>query len=562
METEMKETRLVTKADFDASSETYKPPAKNEDQEAQPTSSSDTKKDDGTHAQRLIEIGSQAKLFHDPEGVAWAQVEMGGHKEVYKLRSDSFKQWLKRIYYQKFAGIPSQQSTEGAMHVLEAEAQFNGDAETVYVRYAYANGSIYIDLCDADWRCVKVTPDGWAIQEVPDVMFRRVSKSLPLPAPTSGGSMEDLRPFLNSKIGDNEFTLIKAFLLGCLQPTGSFVHLDLEGEKGAGKSTTTKVLRMLIDPCVGLLLPLPRSEQDLIIAANSSRVLSYDNLSGLSRDMSDAFCRMSTGGGFQTRKFYTNDDEVIIETKKPVIFNGIDSIATKPDLLDRCIVINLQSISDEERKDETAFWEEFERARPSILGALLDAAAAALKNRATVTLESKPRMADFAMWVCAATEKAGLNKEAFLETYGKNRLDAIEIALEADALAEAVTNYIDKNETLSGRPTTVMKLLNSFVPEKPSGWPTERSIRKRLLSLKSGLRSKGIYIDISNRAENGYTISVSKEPPKTSSLSSLSSGNPKSQAQPPSRDDDVHDDVAVHDDDYRHSVDKVLGARG
>ena len=87
---------------------------------------------------------------------------------------------------------------------------------------------------------------------------------------------------------------------------------------------------------------------------------------------------------------------------KPVILNGITDVATRPDLLDRALVVMLPSIPEEERKPEAELWREFEEARPAILGALFDAISGALGSVGDVWLEGMPRMADFAVWATAA----------------------------------------------------------------------------------------------------------------------------------------------------------------
>ena len=59
------------------------------------------------------------------------------------------------------------------------------------------------------------------------------------------------------------------------------------------------------------------------------------------------------------------------ENLRPIILNGIEEIATRSDLLDRCIVLELPVIAKEKRRPEADFWREFEQVRPGILGALL-----------------------------------------------------------------------------------------------------------------------------------------------------------------------------------------------
>lgn len=64
-------------------------------------------------------------------------------------------------------------------------------------------------------------------------------------------------------------------------------------------------------------------------------VLALDNLSGLDHRLPDALCRLAAGGALSGRKLYTDSDETLIEVQRPVILNGIDDLATRPDLAER-----------------------------------------------------------------------------------------------------------------------------------------------------------------------------------------------------------------------------------
>lgn len=64
---------------------------------------------------------------------------------------------------------------------------------------------------------------------------------------------------------------------------------------------TARLLRALVNPAKPPLKSLPTSERDLMIAARTNWVMTHDNLSGISLAMSDALCRLSTGGGLPTR---------------------------------------------------------------------------------------------------------------------------------------------------------------------------------------------------------------------------------------------------------------------
>jgi hypothetical protein len=99
-------------------------------------------------------------------------------------------------------------------------------------------------------------------------------------------------------------------------------------------------------------------------------VRKLDNISTLLPWLSDALCRLSTGGGFSTRTLYENREEELFEGMKPVILNGITDVASRPDLLDRALVVALPPIPDEERRPESELWREFEQTRPAILASL------------------------------------------------------------------------------------------------------------------------------------------------------------------------------------------------
>src|SRR5690606_33360793 len=235
----------------------------------------------------------------------------------------------------------------------------------------------------------------------PPVRFRRPRGLLPLPAPRRGTSIDKLRPFVNVA-SDNDWRLLVAWLVMALRPTGPYPILVLQGEQGSAKSTTLRVLRSLVDPSLASLRTSPRSEQDLAIAASNGWVIGLDNLSGVPPWLSDALCRVATGGGFATRQLYTDDEEALFDYQRPVAINGIDDLATRHDLADRAIILTLPPISDEERRTEADFWREWEEVRPGVLGALLDGVAVAMGRVNEIHLLSKPRMADFAVWATAA----------------------------------------------------------------------------------------------------------------------------------------------------------------
>jgi hypothetical protein len=53
-------------------------------------------------------------------------------------------------------------------------------------------------------------------------------------------------------------------------------------------------------------------------------VLAFDNLSALAPWLSDALCRLASGGSFAVRQLYTDQDEVLFDAARPSLLNGIE----------------------------------------------------------------------------------------------------------------------------------------------------------------------------------------------------------------------------------------------
>ena len=131
--------------------------------------------------------------------------------------------------------------------------------------------------------------------------------------------------------------------------------------------------------------------------------------------MSDALCRFVTDGSNQ-----------------PVIINGILDIITRPDLADRGVFIDCAPIPDAQRRTQADVMTTFARARPQILGVLLDAVAYGLRNQAQTEVTGLPRTADFARAITAACETMFWPAGTFRTAYELNRAEVVEALIEAD----------------------------------------------------------------------------------------------------------------------------------
>lgn len=159
-----------------------------------------------------------------------------------------------------------------------------------------------VDLANDDWQAVEISSEGYKVINNCPILFKRSADMLPLPVPTGGVSISALRPFVNCS--DDEFILLQGWLVGALNPAGPYPILEVCGEQGAAKSSLCRMVRVLIDPNTADLETSPKTFDDVKLAAHSCHLLAYDNLSGLSPEMSDIFCGVSTGTNKRDRALY------------------------------------------------------------------------------------------------------------------------------------------------------------------------------------------------------------------------------------------------------------------
>jgi len=448
-------------------------------------------------------IESKATLFKDKASTAYAKID----SECLPVRSTRFKRKIQREFHITNGKVPHTQAMQDCIDQAEGKALFEGKTYDVNVRSAFVDGKILIDLGDDSHTVVEVTKDGWSYGTDSRVYFYRPNGLNELPRPVQSDDIDLLRPFVNVE-NDADFRLIVAELLAALHPGIAAPILNLQGEQGSSKSTTTKVLRSLIDPNAAPIRAAPRDERELIIQAQNSRMLCFDNLSGVKSWLSDALCRICTGGGFSARKLYTNDEEMIFQIQRPIILNGIDDIATRGDLLDRSIVLNLPAIPQENRKDEGQFWNDFNKVRQKIIGALLHGLSYGLKYQDEITHDKLPRMADFARFVAGCERAYGW--DTILDDYNRNQGQAVEAGLDSDILASAIRKIMKDLSKWSGTATELIEKIEQVAVDVDSRYlPTTRTLKSRLTRLSPAFRQVGItwYRD---RVESGTEYVIKK----------------------------------------------------
>lgn len=500
------------------------------------------KPDDGsprrTQADKLVEIVEDAELFHGPgdDGEAYATIAVGDHRETHAVNRRSFRRWLAGQYWQAHEKAPGGQAIQDAIGVIASRGIYAGPEFPIAVRVAEHDGCHYLDLGNDDWTAVRVACDGWEVVSDPPVKFVRPRGLAALPDPVAGGSIAELRQFINVP-DDDAWALIVCWVVSAFRAVGPYPLLCLHGEQGSAKSTTSRMVRALIDPNQTPVRSEPRDCRDLMIAASNSWCLVFDNLSKVSPTLSDGLCRLATGGGFATRELYTDGDEVTFNAMRPVLVNGINELATRGDLLDRAIVLTLQPIAAHRRRTEADLWPAFYEARPRILGAILDAVAHAMRMLPTIRLAQLPRMADFAVWATAAEPAMEIEPGAFLRAYQGNRAESNESAIEASAIGAPVLALIADVGRWAGTASELLTTLESdrYTDERTrrrKNWPRSgRGTGGALRRIAPNLRASGIEVDFDRAPQVGrdrmiHLERVGAQPSEPSEPSTNPAGDP------------------------------------
>jgi hypothetical protein len=454
----------------------------------------------GSQGSRIVDLVLEmgAELFYDLNNQPYVTIEVNGHRR--NLPVARMGMLAGKLFYDAFRKAPANQAVHEALDLLSGKALYGGTAHRVWTRLAEHDGRLYLDLGNDTWQAIEIDEAGWRVipsHAVP-VKFRRPPGMQPLPVPMVGGSLQDLDPFLNVRTAADRM-LLTGWLVGAFCLHGGRAVLQLSGEQGASKSTLAKMLRRLVDPCSVPLRSAPSNEQDLVIAANNGLVVAFDNLSEIRPWLSDAFCRLSTGGGIGGRKLYTDHEEVVLEVQRPIMITSITGVATRGDLLDRTISVTLPAISPHQRRTESALWTEFDHAVPGILGALLDGVSAALRNGKQTQTVRAPRLADFVTWVEAASPALGWQPGQFLAAFEASRQDQDEVALESEVIGPALLTLMLGREVWSGTATELLAALNNSTSEalrKDRTWPRNPSqVAKQLARIAPTVRRLGIDVD-------------------------------------------------------------------
>jgi 5S rRNA maturation endonuclease (ribonuclease M5) len=476
--------------------------------------------EDQTATQRLLNFlgKTNIQVFTDQLNDYYVAVNGDGTRIV-GLNSREFDDWIiHQLHTNKLSF--GEDTIKKAKQILAVNALNSKSRYHLWVRVGKDDAdNIWYDLGE---KAVKITAEGWEVVANPPILFKRFTHQLEQVEPVRGGNISTILDFTNVK-NDHDRILLQIYLVSCFMPDYPHPVLVVHGQHGAAKSTLFRLLKKVVDPSAISTLPPMKDLPQFIQTISHHWAAYFDNLSNLKTELSDLLCRACTGESFSKRKLYSDDDDKVYRFQHILGINGIANVVSKSDLLDRSILIELERISDENRKDEEQLNKDFKEATPLLLGACFDLLSQAIKIRPQINLSKTPRMADFAKWGAAISEAMGLGQESFVSAYLNNIDRQNSEAIEASPIGVAIMHLVNKEPTgtIEATPEELLKRLNLIAEElgidhqRTHQWPKEsRWLLRRLREISPNLEKAGVKID-NSRSEERFIIVESKKNRRT-----------------------------------------------
>lgn len=442
-------------------------------------------------------LQSETPLFVDQNGEAHALV---GSEALPVARCN---RWLTKLLYDHEGRAPTNDGLVGAKRVLDMLAHHTGDVRELYTRAAFNEGAVYYQL--GPGRVVKVDESGWCLDPEPPVTFRSVKNLRELPNPQPGGDLQKVAEWVNLKT-DRDRRLYLAYVTLVALAHIPRPILQATGVMGAGKSTACRVVKRMLDPTSSEAITMDR--RDFLQKASHCFVMMLDNQNSLPEWALDSLCRLVTGESDSKRVLYTDDEDLVWSMKRGVLLNGINPPSERSDVQDRTLPIELERIDKRKRLPEDDFWMQFSLALPELLGAIFDALSGALRNRHSVDLAERPRLADWGLYAAALYESQGWGVDQFVSDWQGVEEAQQQGTLDGSVVAQAVILYMKDKSRVELSASKLHAAIEAAASDDldlkdDRTWPkTGRTLWKRIREITPLLETRGIraYRKNDNRA--------------------------------------------------------------
>ena len=213
--------------------------------------------------------------FTDQTGSFYADIERDGHREILNMDYQEFDLYLSNIFFRSEDKVLSKDTSNNTKRLLKS---FTKEKRTLYNRVAKISDTLYYDLCNEHWKCVKITMDGSEIVQHQGI-FRRISHDRSQVFPLWAGNTRYLKEEIFDKStikNDYQKLIAEAYVISLLISDIALPMIIPIGPKGSGKSLLLRLIALIVDPrekVEALVQRLPRDRK--IDVLTSSIIISH-----------------------------------------------------------------------------------------------------------------------------------------------------------------------------------------------------------------------------------------------------------------------------------------------
>ncbi|MCB1197198.1 MAG: hypothetical protein KDK51_02405 [Deltaproteobacteria bacterium] len=434
-----------------------------------------------TRKEQLIGLVRAHYLFQDQYKESYIWIRDDTQNQVKKIISQDFYTWLGDQYFLACNDYPSFDNIKDASRCIDGRARC-GNAETfaLSTRCSHEHESIYVDLGQASGRVIQINGFGWSNEIPSKPIFRRFQHQKPLPpvhplsknarsySQSQKGLLAKLKTWIPIK-SDGDLLLLLAWVVATIVSKKSKPILCFVGPKGSGKSTSSAIVKNILDPSENERSMI-FDEKDFAMSLSQNGIVLLDNLTGLSKKQAHILCMAATSGSFQKRSLYTDEDMKTYKFTGSVILNGIHTLTKQPDLLDRMLTIELTTLLPHERLKEQEIWDDFQMFHSEVLGLIFDKCSQVMKMELGFQAQGSYRLQDFGEIGERVAVAFGFEQMDFVKAYqDKQALQQSDIY--EDPLFQVLCEMVSEREEFRVTSTDLLRKVLAHQPDLVESYP-------------------------------------------------------------------------------------------
>jgi len=287
-------------------------------------------------ADKIVEmIQSDFDLALNQDGISFL-IERNTNKII---PVDSSPKAIRFLYYKEIGTISNGTITT-VIETLDALCEGgNWRIKTANKNYM-EDGCIYYQ-CD-EKTCYKISAGGITKEFPQGVYFIQQigSKEQVIPdLESKPNALPNLMKKIFNVQSENDLSLLTVYVAALFVDSINHPILSISGSQGSAKTTAAQIIKDIFDPNEITAYLANKKIDDLAVVLSGTKLVIFDNLSGISAEISDLFCMAVTGGYQPKRALYTNNEICNLKLNSNIIITGISESVKKSDLIDRTVFV-------------------------------------------------------------------------------------------------------------------------------------------------------------------------------------------------------------------------------